>query len=155
MKNQTPPSSTDYHPAADYVLIKPEKQPDHSEGGIFIPDQSRKTLNEGEIIECGPQVSDIFRKGMFVVFSPASEYRLELAPGEIVFAVSEPNIMLWREPKSSLFPTPSNIAGVQIPRCPEHDRVLPCPVCEGALNKGSREGGGAGTKSVLRVTPIR
>lgn len=95
--------TNDYCPAADFLLIKPELAPDVSEGGIIIPEQAQRMLNEGEILKIGPNVSSIYKAGMFVVFSPASEYKLELEKGVFVLAVAEPNIMLYRQPLKELF----------------------------------------------------
>lgn len=100
-----PPDS--YLPAADFLLLDVAKEEEITEGGILIPEQARKFLHEGEILKVGPQVSPHFQKGMFVVFSPASEFRLEIEKDVFVTAVAEPNIILYRDPLQPLFPIPA------------------------------------------------
>lgn len=106
-KPQRTVPADDYCPADNFLLIKPEHEEEQTESGIIIPEQARRMLNEGEILKVGPNVSDIYKPGMFVTFSPASEYKLELEKGVIILAVAEPNIMLYRQPLKSLFPQSS------------------------------------------------
>lgn len=103
-----PPDS--YLPAADFLLLDVAKE-EEVQGGIIIPEQARKFLHEGEILKVGPQVSPHFQKGMFVVFSPASEFRLEIEKDVFVTAVAEPNIILYRDPLQPLFPIPAAVKG--------------------------------------------
>ena len=97
-------SNADYSPVRDFILLRPEIEPDITEGGIVIPDQSRRTLNEGEIIKIGPECSAELKVGHHVVFSAASEYKLMMPDGTLVLVVSESNLILTRPPVKKLFP---------------------------------------------------
>lgn len=99
-----PLTAKDYVPENDFILLLPEIEPEKSDGGIIIPEQARKTLDEGEIIATGPRVSEHLKLGMFIVFNKSSEYRLKLDDGTLVFAVSEINVILHRHPTKALFP---------------------------------------------------
>lgn len=92
-----PPTIADYSPAKDYLILKPELEVDHTESGIFIPEQARRVINEGEIIKCGPLVPDHLKTGMMVVFTQSSEYKLKLDDGSTVLVVSAENIILFRD----------------------------------------------------------
>lgn len=96
--------AADYKPFSDYIMLKPEQQAEKTEGGIIIPEQARRFLNEGQILKCGPDVTSELKPGMFVTFDSSSEYQLDL--GEmVVFVVKESNVILYREDVAAkLFP---------------------------------------------------
>lgn len=95
----------DYECHEDYIMLEPEQEAEITDGGIVIPEQARKYLNEGKILKKGPHVGEHLQKGMFVVFDSSSEYRLELAKGVVVFVVKESNVILYRNDiTSKLFP---------------------------------------------------
>lgn len=86
-------------------MLEPELEPEKTDGGIVIPEQVRKYLNEGKILKKGPNVSEHLQKGMYVVFDSSSEYRLELAKGVVVFVIREIHVILYRNDiTSKLFP---------------------------------------------------
>ena len=97
-------SNADYSPVRDFILLRPEIEPETSEGGIIIPDQARRTLNEGEIIKIGPECSADLKVGHHVVFAAASEYKLLMPDGALLVVVSESNLILTRPPVKKLFP---------------------------------------------------
>lgn len=99
--------AADYCPFGDYIMLKPEQQAEKSEGGIIIPEQARKYLNEGQILKVGPDVGTTLKEGMFVTFDSSSEYTLDL--GEmVVFVVKESNVILFRHDITArLFPAKS------------------------------------------------
>jgi len=96
--------ATDYHPFGDYIMLKPEQEEEQTAGGIIIPEQARKFLNEGQILKLGPDVGSDLKEGMFVTFDSTSEYRLDL--GEmVVFVIKESNVILFRNDiAAKLFP---------------------------------------------------
>lgn len=102
-------SASEYMPAADFMILEPELEAEVSEGGILIPAQARRMLNEGRVIKIGPLVSPEFaamfnqQGDLYVAFSPATEYRFELEKGVVVIAVREQDITLWRREKKPLF----------------------------------------------------
>lgn len=96
-------SPDDYYPATGHLLIRPEKDAAESEGGIIIPDQARKTLNEGEILKAGEDTAP-FKPGMYVVFDPNTEHALEIEKGVEVLVVHVNNVIMWRHPQTPLFP---------------------------------------------------
>lgn len=99
--------AADYNPFGDYIMLKPEQQAEKSDGGIIIPEQARRFLNEGQILKLGPQVTSDLKEGMFVTFDSSSEYQLDL--GEmVVFVVKESNVILYRNDVAArLFPAKS------------------------------------------------
>lgn len=145
------------------MLIEPEIMPEKSEGGIIIPDQARRSLNEGRIIKKGPLVSDKLEVGMFIVFTQSSEYQLEMNDKTIVYAVNETNVLMFRalkpNKKDKLFPATTeqyecnkhsymgqvpcpkcveeyNKQIAHISRCAPHDHLIPCPHCARAKAQG-------------------
>lgn len=107
-----------YNPFTDYIMLEPELEAEVSDGGIHIPEAVRKFLNEGKILKKGPDVSDLLRNGMFVVFEQSSEYRLDIGGGKVVFVVKESNVILYREDVAGrLFP-----AKEKIPALPAHTK---------------------------------
>lgn len=114
----------------DFIMLEPEMEAEISEGGIHIPEQARKLLNEGKIVKVGPNTSSHLLKGMYVVFDSSSEYRLDLGGGTVVFVVKESNVILYRQGDvvSKLFPAakacPHGVPATQLCRkCAEdYDR---------------------------------
>lgn len=100
-------NSKDYAPTRNFIVIRPELEEEKSAGGIVIPEQARRSLNEGEVLKCGPQVSTDISIGMFVVFTQSSEFRLQMDDGQLVFVVAEDNLILTRPAEKKLFPVES------------------------------------------------
>lgn len=127
----------DYNPAGQYLMLKPEHTEEESDGGIIIPEQARRLLNEGEILKVGPLVTNpLYRIGMFVVFEPASEHELEIEKGVRVLVVHENNITMWRNPPKTLFPASGNRS-----TCDEHgwEGAGPCPICQSKAEFGQAQ----------------
>lgn len=100
-------SVDDYFPALGYILLKPERDEAVSEGGIHIPDQARRKLNEGEVLKVGSPSTDYpYKVGMFIVFEPASDHELEIEKGHSLLVVHENNVIMYRNPQTPLFPIP-------------------------------------------------
>ncbi len=105
-----PIAADDYQPYADYLMLKPEQEAEKSEGGIIIPEQARKYLNEGKVLKVGPQVDTLISPGLFVTFEAASEYRLDLGNGNVVFVIKENSIILFRENRlGKIFPQETSL----------------------------------------------
>lgn len=126
-------SADDYYPATGHLLIRPEKDAAESEGGIIIPDQARKTLNEGEIIKAGEDTAP-FKPGMYVVFDPNTEHALEIEKGVEVLVVHVNNVIMWRHPQTPLFPIPPAVGAGKF-LCERHNwnEDTPCPKCFGRV----------------------
>lgn len=84
-----------YKPTKDWLILKPEESEEVSAGGIFIPEQARQTLNEGEIIAKGPETSSEFSIGMRVVFTQHSEFKIKVE-GEMLLLVQAENVILCK-----------------------------------------------------------
>lgn len=127
----------DYHPYGTFIMLEPEYEPEISEGGIFIPEQARHTLNEGKVLKVGPEVSKEITPGMFLTFGASSEYKLALAKDVVVFVIPETAIILTRKDKASkLFPT-----RVSLNTCEKHNFSsddIPCPQCVEEYNHNVR-----------------
>lgn len=82
-------------PLKDFMLLRPIASADKSEGGIIIPDQARKTSNEGVILALGPLCSAEFRVGQHVVFHTHSEFQVKIDEQK-VYVVQEVNVILCK-----------------------------------------------------------
>lgn len=131
--------ANDYCPAAGYLLIQPEVDAAISDGGIHIPDQARKTLNEGQVLKVGADCGG-YAVGMFVVFEPASEHELEIEKGVRVLVVHINNVLMYRHHPQSLFPARRPTEKGKF--CDQHFHPYPCPVCEKNYKEQSQAGGG-------------
>lgn len=92
-----------YTPLRNLVLLKAARTEEKSEGGIYIPEQARDTLNEGCIVAIGPDVSydpdnddTKIHIGDTVVFAKHSEWRVEI-DGEVYIAVAYENLLLKKK----------------------------------------------------------
>ncbi len=93
-----------YEPLRDLLLLKATRTEEKSEGGMFIPDQARETLNEGCIVAIGPEAKGALianeppplTVGDTVVFAKHSEWRIEI-DGEVYIAVQYQNILLRKK----------------------------------------------------------
>jgi len=56
-------------PVKDFLLLKMQQTPDISEGGIFLPEMSRRELTYGTVLDIGPQVSQ-YKQGDVVIIVP-------------------------------------------------------------------------------------
>jgi chaperonin GroES len=45
-------------PRHDYILIEPETAKERSEGGIYLPEQSREKQQQGKVLAVGPGALD-------------------------------------------------------------------------------------------------
>ena len=88
---------TKYLPTQNYIIIVPEKQPEISKGGIFIPEQAKNNPVEGVVEKIGPNCCDV-KVGDKVVFTEHSEYRIKDEGVDLVI-VAESNVIL-RKPIS-------------------------------------------------------
>lgn len=134
---------TTWRPTQDYLLLAPEIPPEHSAGGIYIPQQARESLKEGRVLVKGPLCSDRINVGDDVVFSQSSEFKFEIdlagpakedgrQPTEIIVVVQEMNIILCKPAKSDQQFIPSRVLSG---RCAFHDQPLPCLNCEAESHK--------------------
>lgn len=86
-----------YQPLRNLVLLKATRTEEKSDGGIYIPEQARDTLNEGCIVAIGPDVSDpCLCINDTVVFAKHSEWRVEI-DGEVYIAVTYENLLLKKK----------------------------------------------------------
>lgn len=125
MRKNPQPDTEDYNPARNFIIIRPEIEPEKTEGGIIIPEQARNFLNEGEILKTGPEVSSDLQPGMFITFTTQSEFRLKMNDGSLVFAVAEDNVILTRQPRKKLFPAENCTCEKDPLHCPLHSAGLP------------------------------
>jgi len=58
---------TIFIPLFDQVLVKVAEEPERTKGGIYIPDNSRKKLDEGIVVSIGDNVSKV-KKGDKILF---------------------------------------------------------------------------------------
>lgn len=66
------------HPKHDMLLLQAMEEAATSKGGIIIPEAHRRTMNQGIVIEMGPDVSPVnFQEGEIVIFPLHSEYRID------------------------------------------------------------------------------
>lgn len=83
-----------YLPVNSYLLCTPPPPPsEKSEGGLYIPETSRKKTNEGCIVAIGPDASAAFAIGDTVVFTEHSEYRVMFDDREYILVQAE-NVVL-------------------------------------------------------------
>lgn len=113
-------NSKDYSPTRNFIIIRPELEEEKTASGIIIPEQARRSLNEGEVLDCGPLVSTSITIGMFVVFTQSSEFRLQMDDGQLVFVVAEDNLLLTRPAEKKLFPAKESTKTV---RYDEHSKL--------------------------------
>lgn len=123
-------TKTDWNPTRDYMIVEPDRVPEKTAGGIVIPDQSRRSLNEGTIIKLGPECNEHAHKvGDRIVFSESSEFKIKQDDDSIIVVVQEVNILLCKPAKPRLFtttPKPSRF----ICDFHEYNGEEKCPACE-------------------------
>ena len=82
-----------YEPLRNLIIALPIQADEISQGGILIPEQARKTLNEATIVLCGPDVDETIRPGETIVFTQHSETRVRI-DGETYIMVEQENVLL-------------------------------------------------------------
>jgi chaperonin GroES len=82
-----------YQPVRNLVLIRAQKSSDKSEGGLFLPSSAVQTLNEGEVVNVGPDVSGDIAVKDVVVFAKHSDWKIDI-DGTTYIAVEESSILL-------------------------------------------------------------
>lgn len=89
-----------YHPSANWLMIV--SLPEAGKiGSIVIPDAHKIMMNEGHIVECGPEVSpDRFDAGDCVTWDVNSEYRFTI-DGVPFILVRDVNVVM-RIPRAEL-----------------------------------------------------
>lgn len=66
------------HPKGSMLLLQAMEEAAVSKGGIIIPEAHRKQMNQGIIVELGPDASPAnFAPGDIVIFPLHSEYRID------------------------------------------------------------------------------
>ncbi|HEX3456634.1 MAG TPA: hypothetical protein VHR97_01650 [Candidatus Baltobacteraceae bacterium] len=45
-----------FNPTANQVVLRPLTQAEQTQGGVFLPETAQKLLDEGIVVELGPQV---------------------------------------------------------------------------------------------------
>jgi co-chaperonin GroES (HSP10) len=45
-----------WNPPANLLVLRPVTQSEKTQGGVFIPETSRKLIDEGVVVELGPKV---------------------------------------------------------------------------------------------------
>ena len=110
-------------PDKDYMILQPELIAEKSEGGIIIPEQARRVLNEGVILKVGPLCSPHLKPGVRVVFTNSSDFSLKMEGDKTVSLVQETNVLMYAMPPSITLRT----------RCTNHnwDGEGLCPKCKG------------------------
>jgi chaperonin GroES len=81
-----------FNPTSNNLVVRPLTQAEQTQGGVFLPDSSRKLLDEGIVIELGPKVDQtLFANGIKpddrVVMRRYSGTPLKLAKGDDVMGV--------------------------------------------------------------------
>lgn len=97
-----------YEPLRNLIIAQPIEQDEVTPGGIFIPEQSRKTLNEAVIVLAGPEVDERLKPGETIVFAQHSETRVRI-DGEHFLIMEETNVLL----KKAHNPDASQVAELQ------------------------------------------
>lgn len=118
-------------PDKDYMILQPELIAEKSEGGIIIPEQARRVLNEGVILKVGPLCSPHLKPGVRVVFTNSSDFSLKMEGDKTVSLVQETNVLMYAKSLPSLPPPITLRNNVYI--CVGHnwDGDSPCPKCKG------------------------
>jgi len=65
------------HPKGTMLLLQAMEEASISKGGIIIPEAHRKQMNQGIVVELGPQASPDWKEGEIVIFPLHSEYRID------------------------------------------------------------------------------
>lgn len=78
----------DFKPTYNRILGIPVKTADRSEGGIIIPERSRRTLNEMCVTDIGPAVSTC-KPGDNIYFQENTEWLFEDAEGQQFALITE------------------------------------------------------------------
>jgi co-chaperonin GroES (HSP10) len=74
------------HPTGNNVLIESDDAPElDPSSGLYLPDVASQPSVVGKVISTGPHVRHV-RKGMYVVFSPSSMYKLD-SDGDIRYLI--------------------------------------------------------------------
>lgn len=63
-------------PFFNNLILEPIAATGVSEGGIIVPEAHQKPLNQGKVLDKGPQVSDSVNKGDIVFFAMHTESKL-------------------------------------------------------------------------------
>ncbi len=90
------PTKATLSPFHNFVLLK-EIPTAGVIGSIIIPDAHRAKLNQGEVVDKGPLVSDLIQNGQILFFPLHSEHRLEwkgnkfilIAEDQVLGSISE------------------------------------------------------------------
>lgn len=94
--NTSEPRSRKFQPTHNNILVKPFEEADKI-GSIWIPDQAKHPLNQGEILAIGPTVTQItgyeFQVGDIVIFNMHAESRVKV-DDEMLFVLSDDQILL-------------------------------------------------------------
>ena len=68
-----------FHPKGNNLLLEPVQEADQSKGGIWIPDRAKNVMNQGKVLELGPDVPEgVVKVGEMVVFTMHVEYRIQI-----------------------------------------------------------------------------
>jgi chaperonin GroES len=94
-------------PRHDYILIEPEKPQERSEGGIFLPEQSREKQQQGKVLAVGPGALDSGVRvppdvsvGDTVLFSKYSGTDLEVDDRKLLLVHDHDVIAVVKQDKS-------------------------------------------------------
>lgn len=71
------PAKAKLSPFHNNLLLKEIEASDKTTGGLIIPEAHRAKLNQGEVMDKGPNASDAIEIGMIVFFPLHTESRME------------------------------------------------------------------------------
>lgn len=75
------------------ILLEPVGPREVSEGGIIIPPVAQSIVNQGKVLEKGPDCSDKIKVGDVVFFPLHVEHRLNLSKENKFIVIDEANVL--------------------------------------------------------------
>ena len=92
-------TKTTWHPAPGWLLLKPTKLPEKTEGGILLPESYTVKNTSGVCVKVGHD-TDTEYLGQELFFPKHEEYQIiDSDTGELLHAVPSQKIILSREPQ--------------------------------------------------------
>lgn len=92
----------EYEPIGHFMLLVPKLASEVSTGGLFIPEQARKTLTQGTVVKVGSLVQN-FKLGDEVIYIQHTEHTITV-DGRNYILLEDSNIILAKRVESN----PSN-----------------------------------------------
>lgn len=98
MKEQK--SKLSFKPMQDYLILEQVEEKERSEGGIWLPETARTPLNQGAILDQGPDTDrELYPVGAVVVFTMHTEYRVRF-DRDTYIVVRAADVILVEPPKT-------------------------------------------------------